>query len=136
MRRLFLCLACVAVGAGVADYTTPPRAAKREAVEKAESARGADTATADGGVEPVLENDDSLRDQDLTRRFDIGVAHDVDAARRRLSPGYGPGYADELYQPAARQLASRSRERSLFDPEHVQLERLIKSQFRSRAGAR
>ena len=42
MRRLFVCfLACVAAGAGVADYTTtPPRAAKREAVEKAaESAR-------------------------------------------------------------------------------------------------
>ena len=90
MRRLFLCLVCVAAGAGV-DYTTPPRAAKREAVEKAaESARGTDTATADG-VEPVLENDDSLRDQDLTRRFDIGVAHDVDAARRRLSLGYDPG---------------------------------------------
>jgi hypothetical protein len=50
MRRLFLCLVCVAAGAGV-DYTTSPRAAKREAVEKAaESARGADTATADGGV--------------------------------------------------------------------------------------
>ena len=87
MRRLFLCL-CVAAGAGVVDYTTtPPRVAKREAVEKAaESARGVDTATADGGVEPVLENDVSLRDQDLTRRFDIAVAHDVDAARRRLGP--------------------------------------------------
>ena len=49
MRNL-LCLVCVATGA---IYTTP-RAAKREAVEKAaESARGAEAATADG-VEPVL----------------------------------------------------------------------------------
>ena len=68
--RYLLCLVCAAG----AIYTTP-RAAKREAVEKAaESARGAEAATADG-VEPVLENDVSLRDQDLTqRRFDIGVA--------------------------------------------------------------
>ena len=45
MRNL-LCLVCVATGA---IYTTPPRAAKREAVEKAaESARGAEAATADG----------------------------------------------------------------------------------------
>ena len=97
MRRRFVCfLVCVAAGAGVADTTTP-RVAKREAVETAaESARGADAATADGGVEPVLENEDSLRDQDLTRRFDTGVAHGVDAVRRRLSPVYGPGYADEL----------------------------------------
>ena len=60
-------------------------AAWRDAVGKAaESARGAETAyPADGDVKPVLENDVSLRDQDLTqRRFDIGVAHDVAAARR------------------------------------------------------
>ena len=56
--RYLLCLVCAAG----AIYTTP-RAAKREAVEKAaESARGAEAATADG-VEPVLEKDVSLRDQ-------------------------------------------------------------------------
>ena len=46
MRNL-LCLVCVATGA--IYTTTTPRAAKREAVEKAaESARGAEAATADG----------------------------------------------------------------------------------------
>ena len=62
MRQFLICIfACVTAGATYT--TTPPRAAKREAVEKAaESARGAEAATADG-VEPVLEKDVSLRDQ-------------------------------------------------------------------------
>ena len=48
MRNL-LCLVCVATGA--IYTTTTPRAAKREAVEKAaESARGAEAATAVGAA--------------------------------------------------------------------------------------
>ena len=83
MRQFLICIfACVTAGATYT--TTPPRAAKRKAVEKAGgSARGAEAATAD----PVLKNEVSLRDQDLTRRFDIGVVRDVNSERRRLNQG-------------------------------------------------
>ena len=75
MRKfLWLC-----VTAGAISTTTPPRAAKREAVEKAaESARGAEAATADG-VEPVLENDVSLLTIELPASPSSGQAAPAEA---------------------------------------------------------